>query len=142
MSQELAEVSPEVEEETLYEAHPAMFRARPFSFILCVLLVGVGWIVLLWWWLQCKRTTLTVTTSRTRYRRGLLSVYMTEVWHNHVRNVKVQQTAFERIMGVGTIGIASAGKSDFEIRVEGLPKVHEIKDLIDQNRIAQQQQPD
>ena len=36
--------------EIIYEAHPAMFRARPFSFILCVLLIlafGLGIIILL-----------------------------------------------------------------------------------------------
>lgn len=141
-STELAETANK--EEVLYEAHPAMFRARPFSFILCciLVLVIVGAIILFVWWLQCKRTTLTVTTSRTRYRRGLLSVYKTEVWHDHVRNVKIEQTAFERIMGVGTIGIASAGKSDFEIKVSGLPKINEIKDIIDRNRIAHESSAD
>ena len=61
-------------------------------------------------------------------------MHMTEVWHSHVRNVKVRQSAYERIFGVGTIGIASAGKSDYEIKVSGLPDVYKIKDLIDANR--------
>ena len=156
----------EAGEEVLFEAHPAMFRARPFTFIAGVAaiigsgvgtvmllpggllaiapaLVGVGVVIaMLAWWLQCKRTTLTVTDSRTRLRRGLISVHLTEVWHNHVRNVKVSQGVKDRIFGVGTIGIASAGKSDYEIKVSGMRKLHDIKDKIDQNRQGLPEQTD
>ena len=50
--------------EIIYEAHPAMFRARPFSFILCVLLIlafGLGIIILLYWYVLTRATQLTVT---------------------------------------------------------------------------------
>ncbi len=130
------EIKTKPDEEVLYESHPAMFRARPATFVLCLILslVVVGLIIFFVWWLKVKKTTITVTTTRTRLRRGLISVHMTEVWHDHVRNVKVKQSAYERIFGVGTIGIASAGKSDYEIKVSGLPDVYKIKDLIDANR--------
>ncbi len=146
------------EEQTLFEAHPAMVRARPFLFLLILAFVLAGiattfllhifslaisviaGFVLFWWWLQCKRTTLTVTNSRTRLRRGLLSKHTTEVWHHHVRNVQTNQNVFERIMGVGTISIASAGKSGFEVEMSGVPKVNKIKDIIDQNRMGGTQQ--
>ena len=38
--------------EVIYEAHPAMFRAHPFWFILFVLLIaafGIGLLILLYW---------------------------------------------------------------------------------------------
>lgn len=170
MSEEATEIPQSAEEQTLFKAHPAMVRARPFLFLLLALVVIGGLIssalsaigivaivggvllilslivslvaaaVLFWWWLQCKRTTLTVTTSRTSLREGLLSKHITEVWHHHVRNVQIEQGLFERLMGVGTISIASAGKSDFEIRMNGVPNVKKIKDLIDENRMGTQPQ--
>lgn len=171
MSEASQEPTQSTEERTLFQAHPAMVRARPFLFTLLAIVAlatlggsivsfagiwtGIGGIfaiiflviavvagfILFWWWLQCKRTTLTVTTSRTSMREGLLSKHITEVWHHHVRNVQVTQSFSERIMGVGTISIASAGKSDFEIQMHGVPKVKKIKDLIDQNRTSTQPQP-
>lgn len=124
------------EERVMLRVNPAMFRAAPLRFVLCWLLVPVvvGIVILIVWWLQTKRTTLTVTNYRTTLRRGLISVAITEVWHEHVRNVQIHQSVTQRLMGVGSIAIASAGKATFEIQLEGIPRVYEIKGVIDRNR--------
>jgi uncharacterized membrane protein YdbT with pleckstrin-like domain len=124
------------DEQILYEEHPSMFRNQPLWFILCVILslVGIGLIIFLVWWLKCKGTTVTVTTKRTSCRRGLLSKSITEVWHQDIRNVQLDQSFFQRVFDVGTIGISSAGQSGLEISVSGIPRPDEIKQLIDQNR--------
>ena len=123
-------------EETYYEEHPSMFRNRPVEFVLtCLLcLVLVGFVMFLIWWLKCKGTTLTVTSDRTRLRRGILSKSVTEVWHQDVRNVQLNQTFFQRIFSVGTLGISSAGQSGLEISVSGIPEPERVKALIDQYR--------
>lgn len=123
-------------EETYYEEHPSMFRNRPVEFVvtclLCVILVG--FVMFFFWWLKCKGTTLTVTNDRTRLRRGILSKSITEVWHQDVRNVQLDQTFFQRVFGVGKIGISSAGQSGLEILVAGIPEPERVKALIDQHR--------
>ena len=123
-------------EETLYEEHPSMFRNRPVEFVVtCLLcLVLVGFVMFFFWWLKCIGTKLTVTTDRTTLRRGILSKSVTEVWHQDVRNVQLDQTFFQRIFGVGTIGISSAGQSGLEISVAGIPDPDRVKALIDQHR--------
>ncbi len=123
-------------EETLYEEHPSMFRNRPVEFVVtCLLCLAlVGFVMFFFWWLKCKGTTLTVTSDRTRLRRGILSKSVTEVWHQDVRNVQLDQTFFQRIFGVGTIGISSAGQSGLEILVAGIPEPDRVKALIDQYR--------
>ncbi|MEL7499424.1 MAG: PH domain-containing protein [Planctomycetota bacterium] len=124
------------EEVTYYDEHPSMFRNRPVEFVLtCVLcLVGVGLIMFLIWWLRCKGTQLTVTSERTRLRKGILSKSITEVWHQDVRNVQLHQTFFQRMLGVGTIGVSSSGQSGLEISVSGIPDPDHVKELIDRHR--------
>ena len=118
---------------TLYSANPAMFRNRPVGFVLAVLscVVGVGFIILLVWWLHCKGTLITVTEERTILRRGILSKSLNEVWHEDVRNVQMRQTFFQRIFGVGAIGISSSGQSGVELAVAGIPDPEKLKAIID-----------
>jgi len=124
-------------EKTLYKYHPAMFRNHPILFIISVILIaafGVGLLILLIWWLSCYYTMLTVTTKRTTLRKGILSKYTNEVRHEDVRNVQTGQSLGQRIFGVGTIGISSAGQADMEIRVSGIPSPDRVKELIDAHR--------
>ena len=110
-------------EEILYEEHPSMFRNRPVEFVVtCLLcLVLVGFVMFFFWWLKCIGTKLTVSTKRTTLRRGILSKSVSEVWHEDVRNVQLDQTFFQRLFSVGTIGISSSGQSGLEISVSGIP---------------------
>ncbi len=125
-------------EQTLYEANPAMFGNEPIGFILTAILclVVVGLFMMFAWWLRCKGTTLTVTNKRTRLRRGILSKSISEVWHSDVRNVLLEQTFFQRVFGVGRIGISSAGQSGMEISVSGISDPERVKRLIDERRDA------
>jgi uncharacterized membrane protein YdbT with pleckstrin-like domain len=128
---------PATAEQTLYSANPSMFRDNPIGFVLCLVLsvVGLGLILLLVWWLRCKNESLTVTTHRTILRRGILAKYTSEVFHQDVRNLQVSQGFFQRILGVGNIGISSAGQADVEIQAVGIPDPERVRDLIDQYRI-------
>jgi uncharacterized membrane protein YdbT with pleckstrin-like domain len=118
----------------VYEAHPAMFRARPFSFILCVLLIalfGLGILLLLYWYVLTRATQLTVTDHDITYERGILSKDRTSVALRQVRSVRVAQGFVNRILGVGTIEISSTGDRP-EFTVGDMPDPHEIRDAIRQ----------
>jgi uncharacterized membrane protein YdbT with pleckstrin-like domain len=123
-------------EEILYEAHPSMFRNHPLAFVLtCLLsLVGVGLIIFFFWWLDSIGTTLTVTNDRITLRKGVLSKSLIEVWHRDVRNVQLYQSFGQRILGVGKLGISSAGQGGVEIEVAGIPDPEKVKSLIDDHR--------
>ena len=124
------------EEVTLYEENPSMFRNEPVWFVICCILslVVVGLVIFFFWWLKCKGTTLTVTSERTRLRKGILSKSVTEVWHQDVRNVQLNQTFFQRIFDVGSLGISSSGQDGLEIKVSGMPNVDHVKELVDSHR--------
>ena len=126
-------------ERVLYTAHPSMFRNRPISFLLCVAAIplwGIGLAILLIWWFRTLRTALIVTDRRTVLRKGLFSKYTTEVMHCDARNVQLGQTFFQRILGVGAVGISSSGQSGIEIEVAGMPRPGKIKRIIDQARLT------
>ncbi len=44
-----------------------------------------------------------------------------EVLHNHVRNIQINQSVFQRLMHVGSIGISSSGQAGIEIFIRGIP---------------------
>ena len=125
-----------VGEATLLEIHPVMFRNSPLLFILFVLFipVGLGLVALGIWWLIIKGSKLTVTDKRSIQRRGLISKHTTEVIHRDVRNIQISQSVFQRIFGVGNLGISSAGQAGLEISITGLEDPEAIKTLIDRHR--------
>jgi uncharacterized membrane protein YdbT with pleckstrin-like domain len=116
----------------IYQAHPAMFRAHPFWFILFVLLIaafGLGLIILLYWYIKTRATALTVTEHELLYEKGILSKERLSVSLRHVRSVQVNQSFVNRILGVGTVEIATAGDEP-EFVVSDMPDPHEIREAI------------
>ena len=73
------------------------------------------------WWLKSRYETLTVTSRRTVYRWGLISRDTTEVLHEDVANLQVDQSGFGRLLGVGDLFISSAAQDGLEIRAFGIP---------------------
>jgi uncharacterized membrane protein YdbT with pleckstrin-like domain len=118
--------------EVIYEAHPAMFRAHPFLFIGCILLIaafGLGIIILLYWYIKTRATALIVTEHDITYEKGILSKDRTSVSLRHVRSVRVTQGFVNRIFGVGVVEIATAGDEP-EFSIRDMPDPHEIRDAI------------
>jgi uncharacterized membrane protein YdbT with pleckstrin-like domain len=116
----------------IYEAHPAMFRAHPFWFILCVLLIaafGIGIILLLYWYIKTRATALTVTDSELMYEKGILSKDRTSVSLRHVRSVSIAQGFINRLLGVGTIQISTAGDEP-EFTIADMPDPYVIQEAI------------
>jgi len=126
-------------EKVLYQQHPAMFRNRPILFIIFCAMSPflVGLILLGIWWLYCRGTALTITNERVSLRRGILSKYTNDVLIGDIRNVQVGQRFFQRLLGVGSIGVASAGHGGMEIEINGIPDPQRVKGIIDQQRKLQ-----
>jgi len=147
-------------EQRVMIVRPAMLRARPMTFLGLVLL-GVGGIVLGIWALMGDRTVLAglgaglvlvgavtlaawkirvlgssleITNKRTIERRGLFSRASSEVVHDNIRNLQIHQTFWQRIWGVGQIGISSSGQDGIEISMRDLARPQRIRETIDAYR--------
>lgn len=115
----------------LYEDHPSMFRNNPIGFIVSVILIpiGVGLIILLVWYLKCKASTLSIDENDILYEKGLLSKERSEVNIISVRTIRVKQSFFNRIFGVGTIEIFTTGDEP-EIVAVGMPDPNKVREII------------
>jgi uncharacterized membrane protein YdbT with pleckstrin-like domain len=116
----------------IYDAHPAMFRAHPFWFLGCVILIpafGLGILLLLYWYIQTRQTRVTVTDSEIVYARGILRKNRTEVSLKHVRSVNVKQGFLDRLLRVGTIQVSTAGDQP-EFTVADIPLPGTVREAI------------
>ena len=119
-----------------YSEHPVMFKNNPLGFILCLILIpvaGLGLLILLTWHLKNKASKLTVNGNEILFEKGLLSKERSEVNLASVRTTKVKQSFFNRIFGVGSIEIYTAGDSP-EIVAVGMPDPNKIRELIKANQ--------
>ncbi len=111
----------------IYDAHPAMFRSNPLLFILLLVsVVGIPGLVI--WWMKSISERLAVSDSEILLERGLLSKQRTQLALTSVRTVRVTQSVFQRMFGIGNVEIFSAG--DYaEIAIKGMPDPNRIREL-------------
>lgn len=134
------------------------FRSRPGRFGLAVLfliagLAGVIWmqmrpaerwwylafapavlvpvLFLLWWWVDRFSAALVITTKRTTMHNGFFRRSTSEVVHDNIRNVQVDQTFWQRVWKVGKLGISSSGQDGVEVQVNHLPNPNKLREIID-----------
>jgi hypothetical protein len=114
----------------------AVFAARgPVTYAYIATAVGVaGIIALLIWKFKTMFVSLEITNKRTVETRGLFSRATSEVLHDDIKNLQITQSFWQRIWGVGTIGISSAGQDGIEIQAQDMPRPMEIRRVIDAYR--------
>lgn len=84
-----------------------------------------------WWWISRYMASLEITTKRTIMHHGLLSRSTSEVVHDNIRNVTVDQSFLQRVYKVGKLGIASSGQDGIEIQINHLPDPDKLREIID-----------
>lgn len=95
---------------------------------------GGGWS--LWLFVLGHRwDRLRITTHRIIDERGIVMRETSEVLHGHVRNIRITQTFWQRIVGIGNLEIDSAaGDGEADIRIANVPDPDGVKQLIDRHR--------
>lgn len=118
----------------LYEAHPAMFRNSPLYFLLALLLVFavVGIFMLLWWYLSTRASRIVITDSDVMLETGILSKDRRECRIEDVRTVRVSQSFANRLFGVGSVEIYTAGDEP-EIAIAGIPDPDRVREIVKAN---------
>ena len=97
---------------------------------------ALWWVV--WWAAPHRWVKLTITNKRTIRQEGIVVRKTSEVLHNHIRNVKIEQSVLQRLFGVGSIAIDSAGGEApdqmIEIEMQNVARPYDVKQIIDQHR--------
>ena len=109
-----------------------MFRNNPLSFIITILLIfafGLGILIFLIWYFKMQKYENHCVNDELEFEKGLLSKERIEIKLNMIRSVKVNQSFFQRIFGVGDLEIYSSGDEP-EIVVSGMPNPLHLKELL------------
>lgn len=100
---------------------PASQRTLGMAILLGLLLARVAWRAV---WVACTKYEL--TTQRIRATEGVFSRFGAEIPLSRVQNTFVSKSFLERLAGIGTIGIASAGTGGVEIVWSMIDRPEEI----------------
>lgn len=101
-----------------------------YFLIMGIIAALIGGFFLLKWAIIGKTHKLTITTERSIYRSGIFKRHTSEVRHDDVRNIKLNQNFKERILKFGDIAVSSSGQDEMEIVIHNIPHPQEIADLI------------
>ena len=118
-------------DQVLYEGSPSFPKERPFYFLLSIILcvVVIGILMLLWGFITHKTTKLKIEPGLVTYSEGFLSKKEIELRTSNVRTTRVNQSVMDRMLGVGTLEIFTAGDEP-EITIAGIPDPHGVQDIM------------
>jgi len=100
----------------------------------CATTLLVIFVIVGYWMMLSRFTTLTVTDDRTIYQEGIVSRETSEVQHDDVRNIQLDQSFVQRLLKVGGVAISSSGQDEMEVVAKNLPNPAGIIDLIRDNQ--------
>jgi uncharacterized membrane protein YdbT with pleckstrin-like domain len=111
-----------------------LFNVMPGLFLL------VGVVSCLWAVLDRKFRRYEITTRRVMLRYGIIARKMSTIDVADIRNVTVNQGIVERLLGIGTVGIASAATGTEEIKFKGIDELNVVRQKIVEVKEAVQNQ--
>ncbi len=123
------------EEEILWRGNPSHLRyigTYILGVILCVIVIGI--FIIIWALLERSNTVFTISNRRVSAKRGILSRTTQEVLISDIRTINTTQTFTERIFGIGTVHVGSAGTGGLEVVFDGIPGADGVKDIISNQR--------
>lgn len=82
------------------------------------------------WFIMSRMQSLTLTSERLIYRHGIIQRDTSEMRHDDVRNLKVEQNFLERLLNFGDVAISSAGQDDMEIVIHDIPNPQSIAEFV------------
>jgi uncharacterized membrane protein YdbT with pleckstrin-like domain len=101
-------------------------EARPFG--LWFIFVFLIFVITIWFArLSCRYT---VTSQRVISRRGLISRNISEIEIKNIRDIRVEQGVLQRVFGIGSLALSSAGRAGAEVVFEGIADPDGVKEMI------------
>ena len=95
----------------------------------------LGGFDLLYWWFKSLYVTLTVTNRRTILRKGLFSKSTSEVAHDDVRNIQIDQSMVQRLLNIGDLLISSAGQDTIEIKARAIHDPERVASIVREHQV-------
>lgn len=99
--------------------------------LVVVVVIAVLALVLVVGLIKRIATKYTITNHRLSIRRGILSRRRQETRLDRVQNVNTNQSAFERLLQIGTVDFDTAGSEQYDFAFAGVADPEEIARVVD-----------
>ena len=113
-------------ESEVYELRPLVVRTL-LEMVLCVLTLGVAWVVL---WIARMRLRFVLTTQRIERREGLVTIRRTSLDLFRIEDFEIVEPFFLRLRGAGNLRIWSMDQDEPDLVLPALPNVAEVYERI------------
>ncbi len=100
-----------------------------------ILLMAGGAAVLGFISLARRNTSWSLTSDRLIERRGTLASRRREMELADVRSIEVDRSLTQRMLGLGSVTIASAASAEFLIRMRDIPNPEQVAEMLRQARL-------
>jgi len=119
-------------ERTIWQGNPSHYYYLGAYIIggLLVFAYGLGLIIIIWALLDKSSKVFTITNKRVKSKKGILARTTREVAPKDIRSINLKQGIIERLCGLGTIEIGSAGTAGIEISFNGIVQAPKIQNTI------------
>jgi len=119
-------------ENDLWKGKPSyLYYLAHFIFgVLLLPVFGIGLLFILFALLDRNTKVFTLTNRRVMSKAGIISRQVHEVGIKDVRNLNVKQGILERLFGLGTVEVGSAGTAGIEVKFAGVSGPIRVRDLI------------
>ena len=117
-------------EKKLWEGHPSglYYIGHWFFGILFLPVFGLGLLFIIYAILDQKTRVYTHTTRKVISKVGIISRKTHEVAIRDIRSINMNQSILERIFGLGSVQIGSAGTGGVEVEFKGVTKPAMVRD--------------
>jgi membrane protein YdbS with pleckstrin-like domain len=102
----------------------------PGGSIAGAVLLGLGLILIAAAAVACLRYRYELTTRRAVAREGFLARNTSEIQLDDVRNVVVQRSVADRLLGLGSVSLSTAGQSGMEITFRSINDPDRVAELV------------
>jgi uncharacterized membrane protein YdbT with pleckstrin-like domain len=105
-----------------------------------VVVVVVALVTVVWAFLETIRWKYTITNRRVFVRRGLVSINEQTARLERVQDITLHQTLFDRMFGVGSLLIDTAGSSGGALEFKALLEPAHVREVLDTAVRAERQE--
>lgn len=102
----------------------------PEAKIAALVAIGLGLLLWLVAWVRVVTSRYEITSNRAITREGLLRQTRSEVLLNDVRNVVLQRSIADRLLGLGTVALSTSGQAGLELTMRAIRNPQAVVDLI------------
>lgn len=99
-------------------------------FVSCLLILPIPYVI--WKYLDVKYQKMTLTTQRLRVEEGVLSKRVDEIELYRVKDTQLKQSFIDRILGLGTIEIASSDETNPVLEIRSIKNARDMREKMRQ----------